>query len=1214
MIKRLIALCVIVCSISTQIPVFASTSSSDNDYTKKELASTDEVGTMGTESKEIYSIENPTIDEHNTYIADLGEIYEIRSTDVMHYYSSVSGMESYDVYASSDGINFMYIGNAEETKKLDFDVNTVSYDMPQYMYARYVKFVMNKADDRDGIHINGIKVYGVNGILETKIDGEAQYSYYTQNPYRTGDDIRLQDMECKKLMDDDHKTTISTTEKWATIVVDLKQPYQIGNVDIYSLASKYSYMEGCEIRYSLDGKKFFTYTYYLNDNEKNGEICKNSFSGMPGRNARFLKIIMQTSAGRMDVSEIDINGYPIQGISRDTLTQVPLRVEMKNYLLAYLDWSTFNSENVSKVALYIEKTLFNNTKYLQPVAVYNKDDDAFIYKYATKTNLEPETTYYFAMTPFDADGNEYTDVKPLKVVTQKVIGEKVSDVFNITNHPNYGGAATKKFGTYTETMKAEAVRLMDEMGASNKNRLWEVKASDFQMYTDVGISTMLQSVSALNSKKYGNYLYSNGNESDLKKYDVNAFLQSMKNAYRNLKADDRRNVLCDPVLGGTEPGSLQWFDDLYKAGNGVETKLNFDVVDVHFYCKTIDEQLPGLPIGAPEILYKKIDNVREVMERYGDGEKPIISTETGFHTAPINGFQPKCDYETHRDYVVRMYMIMISQGIKEVWYYNFQDDGHDNDMYEHHWGLIDYFGVPKPAYYGYYNMYQQMRNAEFVGAVSGLSNPYYGYEFYDQMKNKKISVIWAADGQSKTMMFETVSDKDEKIEVIGSDGSFQVVNTENGNGRVEIGSGPVYIYSEEGIKPSSINVAFSADRTMVDTIAGKNVMFTVSRELLGQGLSGVVSVEGLPSGWSYEGTVEFDENQDKIQVVVNVPQTANETKENFVIKISASDTTFSELNVSVDVKPSIQITIFPEPVEVGKWDDWRLVAACTNVVDVPVSGKLSALEFTGVNIETLDAQEIAMLQPGQTINLYFNVDKPTLENGAVGTFMLDVNGKQKTFDRSLNFSACVNDGIKPTIDGVMSQGEWDNCHVITQNERRTSKWAGMSDLSFKLYRKWDEDNFYMAVDVADDIFNQPYLGSDIWQGDCVQFALDPARKDGVGISTTDYFELGLARNDKNELMTWAWLADLVVKKERNISSYVGATSRTDDGHTIYEISIPWGFLKESAQVKEYDCIGFSIAVNDNDGSGRKSYVMYMQGITDKKDPNGFEDMVLIKKK
>ncbi|MDD6763510.1 MAG: discoidin domain-containing protein [Clostridiales bacterium] len=1212
MIKKIIALC-LAAAATLNIAATASAANGTADERTADIAvNSAEYNDTAAKPRTIYSQKDPEIDEHNTFIADLGGIYEVTDTFVTQYNSSVNGLESYDVYLSSDGINYMLIGAGEAVNKVDYTINTIPYAITQRMYARYVKLVMHKAEGREGVMITEISVSGKEGISESRIDGDAEYSYYTQNPYKTSDDIIMQDPDRTKLTDGDTESVISTKEKWATVVVDLKKPYQIGNVDIYSLANGNTFMEGCEIRYSLDGKKYFTYTYYLNHNDKNGGIVKSSFSGMPGRNARYLKIIMQSSTSDMAVSEICVNGYPVENAASEKPSQVPLRVEMKNYLLAYLDWSTFNTDNVSKVALYIEKTPFTSTDGLKPVDTYAELDDAFINKYVSKTGLEPETTYYFAVTPFDKDGNERKDVTPVKVTTQGVLSHKVKDAFNITNHPNYGGSATVGYGSYMDTMKKEAVRLMDEMGASNKNRLWEVSGSNTQMYTDIGVSTMLQNMSTA-SKAYGNYLYSNGNESDLIKVDVNEFLNGMKSAYSLLKTTDSRNVLCDPVLGGTEAGSLKWFDDLYKAGNGIETKLNFDAVDVHFYCKTVDEQISGLPVGAPEILFKKIASVREVMARYGDEDKPIISTETGFHTADVNGYMPKITYETQRDYIVRMYMIMISQGVWETWYYNFQDDGPRTDYHEHNWGLIDYYGVPKPAYYSYYNMYQQMRNAEYLGAVAGLSNPYYGYEFYDEMKNKTISVVWAADGQFKTMQFAANSGHDETIEVIGCDGSFSVINTENGMGSVSIGSGPIYIYSDKGIKPMSINTAFAARATEKDTIRGKDVTFTLTRKAMGKGASGRVDAVGMPEGWSIVGSNEFNSEQNSIDIVIHVPEITSETTHEFDLSVSTDNDMTIPIKVKVNVNPAISVRIVPEPVEFGKWDKWRLAAYCTNTTDVPVSGTLGVLASSGINISTLEMQKLDNIAPGQTVTVYFDADAPGYEYGAAASFVLEVNGQKKAFDRKLNFSACVNDGITPVMDGVISPGEWDNCQVIANDSSKFSAWKGEADLSFKVYRKWDDDNFYMAVDVTDDVFCQPYKDSDVWQGDNIQVALDTARVEGVGVSNTDYFEIGLSRNDNNQLMTWAWLADLVTKKERVVSSYKGAVNRTADNHTIYEIAIPWAYLKETGKVSEYDMIGFSVAVNDNDGTGRKGYLMYMRGITDKKDANAFEDMILIKK-
>lgn len=1185
-------------------------------YLEKPISADEEIGEIEeTEPAVIHSSDAPKLDERNCYLTDLGAVYEVTGAEVTQYCSSVSGMDGYEIYLSSDEKNYMSVANAEVSDNSEYTKNTTVCNIQGKMYARYVKLVFRKSEKKQEITLTNLKIMGRDGISQQRIDQNADYSYYTKQPYQTADDIRFQDADCKKLMDGNTEETVSTSEKWANVVVDLKEPYQIGDVDVYTLSDGNYFTEGAEIRYSLDGEKWFSYSYYVNQNPQNqGGIVKSSFSGIPGRNARYLKIILQSAEHQIAVSEIAVSGYPVKMARAKTPPRVPLRVEMKNYLLAYLDWSTYNCDNASKMALYIEQSPYTSTKGLTPVAVYERFDDEFINRYATKTGLEPERTYYFAITPFDDEGNEYQSVTPVKVTTQGVLGTKVRDVFNLTNHPNYTGGATVRFGSYTDQMKAEAVRLYDELGASNKTRSFDL--GNVQDYTNIGVSTMMIN-DGTTSKNYGNWMHSNGNEMDLHKADTDAFLRDMKASYKKLKNDDPRHVLIDPVLGGTEVSSLNWLDELYRAGNGIETKMNFDALDAHFYCKSVDEQIPGLASGVPEILFKKIQSVRNVMKKYHDEDKPIVCTEIGFITSDKPGYQPALDYETQSDYVVRAYHIMISQGISEVWYYNFHDDGPDINYTEHNYGLIDYFGTAKPAYYGYYNMYQQLRNTEFLGQLSGVSNPYYGCEYYDEQKNKHISVIWNAAGQDKTMRFETVSGKDEGIEVISSDGGFSYLETENGEASVTIGSTPVYLYSDAGIKVNSINVAFDAVNASKDTTRNRDVTFTVSRQALGAGLSGYVEADGMPAGWTIQNDTHFDSTQNQFDVVIHVPESAEEQTEKFVLNVVTENGIVTPIQVSVNVKISVSIHFVPQPVDKENWNQWRIAAYCTNIVDVPVDATLSVLGSSGITLSS-EMQKLQSLQPGDTKVVYFDVSELPKAVGAAATFSLEINGKRTNIDRALNFSACVNDGVTPQLDGVLSPGEWDGCQVITDTTNTDSlKSANMTaaDCSWKLYRKWDEENLYIAVDVTDDVFYQAWTGGDMWQGDNLQIALDQTRTEGVGCATTDYFELGISRNpETEELDTWAWLADILVKRDVTVQGCVGKTSRSEDGHTVYEIKIPWAYLYEKPQIEEYSMIGFSFVVNDNDGKGRKLGGSYMNGIADaSKNPNSFEDMVLVRK-
>jgi hypothetical protein len=79
------------------------------------------------------------------------------------------------------------------------------------------------------------------------------------------------------------------------------------------------------------------------------------------------------------------------------------------------------------------------------------------------------------------------------------------------------------------------------------------------------------------------------------------------------------------------------------------------------------------------------------------------------------------------------------------------------------------------------------------------------------------------------------------------------------------------------------------------------------------------------------------------------------------------------------------------------------------------------------------------------------------------------------------------------VDGGLS--EWEKIAAIVPDKAEFSrndsgKWAGSQDCSGSMRMCWDSDFLYLAFDVTDDVFNQPFTGGEIWAGDCVQFAFD----------------------------------------------------------------------------------------------------------------------------
>lgn len=1165
----------------------------------------------------LVSENNPKFNEYGAYVIDLGEVKRISDVNVTEYVSSINGLKLYEVWLSDDGYSYaQYTESYPVSHELMSD-SVIPTNLQQKPYARFVKIVAKKHDTKKGFMIRNIEVKGSAGKEQVRIDSEATYSYWQQHPYQTNSDILIQDPDKKVLMDGNKDNFITTYNKWATVVIDLGKPYQIGNVDIYSLANSYSFMEGAEIRYSLDNKKWFTYTYYVNTNDKTGGIVKSSFCGQPGRNARYLKIIAQSTDHAISISEIEVNGYDVTQQRVNKTPQVPLRIEMKNFLLAYFDWSTFNNDNASKYSIYVEKYPFTDTKNLTPKATYERFDKAFGDRYTTYQPLEPETEYYFAVTAYNDYGEENTKVTPVKVVTEQVLGDEVGEIFNVTHHPTMVG---NRFGSQHQTQVEDILRLYDELGASNKTSGWELGGTD--KFAAIGVGVALLSFNGADAIPKGAVFYTHGNEPDLAAKPVDQYIAGNKTLYNKVKATDPRAIVAFGRLGGVDGKCTEWLENCYKYDTQGVIEYS-DALDAHLYPKSGYQQIPGLPTACPELMPSMIANLRRVMDKYGDYEKPITCTEGGYMSTTKAGYAAMLNHEQVAEYVPRLYMMSIAEGVREFWYYAFQDDGINREDTEQCWGLVDYFGVPKAQYYSYYNTYYNLRYTDYLGAVAGLSNPYYGFNFYDETKGKIISSAWAADGKEKTLTFETLSGEDELIEVITYDGGFQKIQTKNGEGAVLIGAGPVYLFSKAGIKATSTSRAFDIVEANLIASKGQDVTFSISRGSLGFGVSGSISVSGLPEGWSLVGNTEFNATQETIPVTVHVAATATEGEHKITFKAVMDDARVENINAVVEVTPYMSVEFVPTVTMFGDWNSWRIVANCTNTSTIPLEGKLSCVSTTGIKISTIAAQYTGLLQPGETATVYFDVAerggisdagaRVPLNDHAIGTFALEVNGETRMIDRVLTFTACVNDGITPVIDGMITGNEYANCDVIHVEQADDA-----GDCSFDLYRKWDDKRFYMLVDVTDNIFYNPYKGSEIWGADGIQFCIDFARKEGVGAKNSDeYFELGLAAEEGTmKPLTWAWYTDLLIKTNKEMTGYEAVITRDENTkHTIYEISVPWAYLMNQGTIADFKMCGFSLLVNDgdNDGGTARTMIAYRNGIGNGKDPQAFEDMVFIKK-
>ena len=80
----------------------------------------------------------------------------------------------------------------------------------------------------------------------------------------------------------------------------------------------------------------------------------------------------------------------------------------------------------------------------------------------------------------------------------------------------------------------------------------------------------------------------------------------------------------------------------------------------------------------------------------------------------------------------------------------------------------------------------------------------------------------------------------------------------------------------------------------------------------------------------------------------------------------------------------------------------------------------------------------------------------------------------------------------PTLDGVITNGEWDQDNAIDMTTDNSEAWAGEINNAVYFYYSWDEKGLYLAADVLDTDVNKAADISDVYGKDAFQIALDPA--------------------------------------------------------------------------------------------------------------------------
>ncbi len=186
------------------------------------------------------------------------------------------------------------------------------------------------------------------------------------------------------------------------------------------------------------------------------------------------------------------------------------------------------------------------------------------------------------------------------------------------------------------------------------------------------------------------------------------YVQLLKLAYQRAKAVDPSIVVLSAPMAMTlenfpdrrNLNDLIYIEEMYEAG----AKDYFDIMSANAYGL---EYPPDAPAEPNVLNFQRVTLVRKIMEKYGDGDKPIWFDEYGWNAAPPTMPPEKLIWrrvtpEQQAQWTVQGIELARTNwpwaGVFFIWYFR-QPGDIPTDSAEYYFGMVDPDFTPRPVYY-----------------------------------------------------------------------------------------------------------------------------------------------------------------------------------------------------------------------------------------------------------------------------------------------------------------------------------------------------------------------------------------------------------------------------------------------------------------------------------------------------------------------------------
>lgn len=225
-------------------------------------------------------------------------------------------------------------------------------------------------------------------------------------------------------------------------------------------------------------------------------------------------------------------------------------------------------------------------------------------------------------------------------------------------------------------------------------------------------------------------------------YGGRAYAQMLKVAYPAIKAQDpsalvlNGGLLLDRPSGGNDTHP-RFLEGILEGGGGDY----FDILSFHAYSHYLGPRQMGNPSwpGSPTVMPAKVAFIRDLLARYGQGDKPLMNTESALQCG-----EPSVEcLEMQAAHAARSYAEATALGLVAQIHYAWINE------HWRHTGLVLPDLEPKPAYYAYQAAASFLAGATYRGPAAGYPAGVQGRAFVTAAEGELLDVLWSQDGQAR---------------------------------------------------------------------------------------------------------------------------------------------------------------------------------------------------------------------------------------------------------------------------------------------------------------------------------------------------------------------------------------------------------------------------------------------------------------------------------